>query len=129
MPSEKKPLGGGFIFKRISPEEIERVILAVNANESHLKISSLLSMYEFPTESPDCPKGRTGQQVRQTPNQLAASVKSEPTVPAMIGGNHNEHREESKGAIKEQLGYMGGEVPLDDLSAQQLAQANQIEWN
>jgi len=26
MPLEKKPLGGGFIFKRISPEEIERVI-------------------------------------------------------------------------------------------------------
>ena len=78
-------------------------------------------MYEFPTESPECPKGRTDQ---QAPIQLAASVNSEPTVPAMIGSNHNEHREkseESKGAIKVQLAHMGGEVPLDDLSAQQLA--------
>jgi hypothetical protein len=51
-------------------------------------------------------------------------VNSEPTVPAMIGSNHNEHREkseESKGAIKVQLAHMGGEVPLDDLSAQQLS--------
>lgn len=78
-------------------------------------------MYEFPTESPECPKGIVGQQVQHTPNQLAASVNSEPTVPAMISHNHKEHREESKGAIKEQLAHLGGEVPLDDLSAQQLA--------
>lgn len=56
-------------------------------------------MYEFPTESPEGPKGITGDQVKQAPNQLAASVNSEPTVPAMIGGNHKEQREESKGAI------------------------------
>jgi hypothetical protein len=78
-------------------------------------------MYEFPTESPEGPKGITGHQVQQAPNQLAASVNSEPTVPAMIGSHHKEYREESKGAIKEQLAHMGGEVPLDDLSAQQLA--------
>ena len=55
MTSDMKALGSRFIFKRISPEEIERVIKTVNANESHLKISSLLSMYEFPTENPGCP--------------------------------------------------------------------------
>ena len=78
-------------------------------------------MYEFPTEGPESPKGKVGHQVQQTPNQLAASVNSEPTVPAMIGRNNKEHREESKGAIKEQLAHMGGEVPLDDLNPQQLA--------
>ena len=80
-------------------------------------------MYEFPTESPECPRSRTEQQVQQAPNQLAASVNREPTVPAIIGGNHKEHREkseESKGAIKVQLAHMGGEVPLDDSSAQQI---------
>ena len=40
----------GLIFERLKQEEMEREWEAVSANESHLKIRSILNMYEFPGE-------------------------------------------------------------------------------